>query len=407
MWFCGVDVAKYQHEACLLDQEGNEEFQLPFKNTREGLEKLLKAIRTLGISPEEIRFCLEATGHYWIALYSNLIDEGYTVHVINPIQSDALRNLYIRKAKTDRKDSMLLADLLRLGRAPKTELASETTLKLQTLSRMRTELVDQVSGLKNRVLAILDRIFPEYPDCFSDVFIRTSRELLKEYPNPEELAQADLSELSNFLSQHSRGRIGSHRAEQIQALAEGTFGIRLAQDAFTLQLKLLMEQIEFIQDQIRTVEEAMNQVMEELRSDPESEHRHVIETIPGIGPIIASAIIGEIGEIQRFPNAKALVAYVGIDATVKNSGEFEGTRCRMSKRGSPLLRRSFWQAAVGAIRFNPELKAYYEKKRAEGKHHKVAIGAVARRLVHLVHALWRDNRPFEPDYQWQPPENHS
>ncbi len=80
-----------------------------------------------------------------------------------------------------------------------------------------------------------------------------------------------------------------------------------------------MEQVEFIQDQIRTVEEALDQVMEEFRPDPESEHRHVIETIPGIGPVIATAIIGEIGDIQRFSNAK-----VGIPLT--SITESAGTR---------------------------------------------------------------------------------
>jgi transposase len=131
-----------------------------------------------------------------------------------------------------------------------TQLASETTLKLQTLSRLRLEFVHQIGGLKNRVLGILDRIFPEYPECFSNVFIRTSRELLKSYPEPELLAEADLSELTAFLNQHSRGRLHRDRAEQIQALAKGTFGIRLALDAFTLELKLLVEQIEFIEEQV-------------------------------------------------------------------------------------------------------------------------------------------------------------
>jgi transposase len=95
-----------------------------------------------------------------------------------------------------------------------------------------------------------------------------------------------------------------------------------------------------------------------------------------------------------------LVAYAGLDATVKASGQFEGTRNRISKRGSPTLRNSLWLAAVTARRFNPELKAFYEAKRAQGKHSGVATGAVARRLVHLIYSIWKDNRPFEPDYKW-------
>lgn len=407
MIYGGIDVAKYSHEVCLVNESGDIVLKIHIDNNHKGMNKLLQALERLGLKPDDVKFCLEATGHYWLPIYCYLTDLGFELHVINPIQSDALRNLYVRKTKTDQKDALLLADLLRLGRAPETRLPSETTLKLQSLSRLRFEFIRQVGSLKNRVLGILDRIFPEYPGCFSDVFIRTSKELLKSYPAPEELAEVDLSELSAFLKEHSRGRFGEERAKKIQSLAKGTFGITIALDAFTLQLRLLIEQIEFIEEQIKVIEDAINEVMEELRPSKETPYRHVIETIPGIGPVLAAAIIGEIGDISRFPNPRALVAYAGLDATVRASGLFEGTRNRMSKRGSPVLRNSLWLAAVSARRFNPELKAYYELKRSQGKHLNVATGAVARKLVHLIYSLWKDNRPYDPDYQWSPPGNNA
>ena len=405
MFFAGIDVAKYRHELCLVDDNGSVVLQLHIDNSRTGLDKLIQNLERLNISANDVQFCLEATGHYWLSLYCHLTDLGYSINVINPIQSDALRNLYIRKSKTDRKDALILADLIRFGHVSETKLASETVLKLQTLSRLRFEFVRQVGGLKNRVLGILDRIFPEYPQCFSNVFIITSRELLKTFTDPEELATADLSELSAFLREHSRGRLGMDRAEQIQALAKGTFGINLALDAFTLQLRLLVEQIEFIQEQINVIEAAIDQVMEEMRPDENTPYRHVLETIPGIGPVLAASIIGEVGDIHRFRNAKALVAFAGLDATVKSSGQFEGTRNRLSKRGSPVLRHSIWMAAISARRFNPELKEFFENKRSQGKHTQVATGAVARRLVHLIYSLWKENRPFDPNYQWSPNAN--
>jgi transposase len=403
MYYCGIDIAKHHHELCLMEQNGEQVLSIRFDNSQKGLSKLLTALSSLEVEPGNVVFCMEATGHYWLTLYCHLQELGYQINVINPLQSDALRNLYLRKAKTDKKDAFILADLIRIGRAPATRLNSEHTLKLQTLSRLRFEFAHQIGGLKSRVLGILDRIFPEYPDCFSDVFIRTSRELLKEYPEPELLAEADLSELTAFLKQHSRGRLDRERAEKIQDLARGTFGIRLALDAFTLELKLLVEQIEFIEEQIAILEEAIVQILEQFRTDPEQPYRHVLETIPGVGPVLAAAIIGEIGDISRFPNAKTLVAYAGLDATVKVSGQFEGTRNRMSKRGSPTLRNSIWLAAVSARRFNPELKDFYFSKRSEGKHSGVATGAVARRMVHLIYSVWKNNRPFDPNYNWSPP----
>jgi len=94
------------------------------------------------------------------------------------------------------------------------------------------------------------------------------------------------------------------------------------------------------------------------------------------------------------------VAYAGIDASVKSSGQFEGTKKRMSKRGSPVLRHSLWLAAVSAQRFNSQLKEFYELKRSKGKHSNVATDAVAKRLVYIIYSIWKNNRPFELDYQW-------
>lgn len=144
--------------------------------------------------------------------------------------------------------------------------------------------------------------------------------------------------------------------------------------------------------------------MEELRSQNatgslEGEYSHVIETSPGIGPILAAAIIGEIGDMHRFSSARKLVAYAGIDATARQSGDFTGTRTRMSKRSSPELRRAVWLAAVCAQRFNPELRAYYGAKIQQGRHPRVAAGTVARRLLHLIYSVWTHNQPYDPDYK--------
>lgn len=407
MYFGGIDIAKRQHEACILNAAGEQVLSMPVPNSSVGAERFLRALRSqIGPDPQAVAFCMEATGHYWLALYGYLTQRGYSVHVVNPIQSDAARDLYIRKSKTDRKDAFILADLLRMNRTEATQMTSETILKLQTLSRTRFAFVDHVSELKQRVLGVLDRIFPEYPGCFSDVFIKTSRELLKSYSTPEELAEVDLSELAEFLATHSRGRIGADRAAEIQRYAKGTFGISLAVDAFALELKLLLAQIEFIEEQISALEEAIHSALKELEDQagdlPEDVH-HVIETVPGIGPVLAAAIIGEIGDIRRFPNARKLVAYAGLDATVRESGNFSGTRNHISKRGSPHLRRAIWLAAISARRFNPQLREYYDSKLAQGKHPFVATGAVARRLVHIIHAVWTRNYPFNADYCWTPP----
>ena len=126
--------------------------------------------------------------------------------------------------------------------------------------------------------------------------------------------------------------------------------------------------------------------MEELNSP--------ITTIPGIGPVLGAVILGEIGDIRRFEAPAKLVAYAGIDASVAQSGEFEASHNRMSKRGSPYLRRALFIAANVAVHFDPDLGAFYHRKRAEGKHHSTCLGAVSRKLCYIIHAILTENRPY-------------
>ena len=120
-----------------------------------------------------------------------------------------------------------------------------------------------------------------------------------------------------------------------------------------------------------------------------------IATVPGVGSVTGAVMLAEIGDIDRFDSPKKLVAYAGLDPRLKQSGAFEGNRNRISKRGSPSLRRAFWMSAVVAVQFDPVFKALYEKKRGEGKAYGTAIGAVARKLVCVVYSVLKRRRPYE------------
>lgn len=397
MEYVGVDISKRNHETTILDDSGKERCEsFKFANSVSGAKKLLSKVT----DPKNAIFVMEATGHYWLSLYCFLTSKNFTVRVINPIQSDSLRNLYIRRAKTDKKDSFIIADIARISRAPKTQLADERTLKLQTFTRLRFELIDQVSALKSRIIGVLDRIFPEYDSIFSNIFVKTSRELLKNAVTPEEILEFDLSELAQIMDKHSKGRFGLEKAHELQSKASNSFGITIALDAFTLQVKLLLAQIEFIEAQIKTLDESIKELFQEFPSC-------FITSIPGVGDTLGATILGEIGDINRFSSAKKLVAYAGLDATVNQSGQFTGTRNRISKRGSAYLRRALWLAANSARRFNPLLADYYQKKIGQGKHHYVATGAVARKLVHFVYAILKEQKPFDTNYQWSADQNLS
>lgn len=119
-------------------------------------------------------------------------------------------------------------------------------------------------------------------------------------------------------------------------------------------------------------------------------------SIPGIGKIIAATFIAEIENIQRFDNQKALVAYAGLDPKVRQSGYTLKRNTRLTKRGSPYLRRTAYLAASVAQRYDVELKEYYEKKRGEGKRYKEATVANARHILNRVYAVWQRGDPYIP-----------
>lgn len=120
-----------------------------------------------------------------------------------------------------------------------------------------------------------------------------------------------------------------------------------------------------------------------------------LTAIPGLGAVTAATILSEIGDVKRFASVEKLVAYAGIDATVHQSGQFNATQMHMSKRGSPYLRRALWLSAFIVGQQDAELNAYYERKRAEGKHHNTVIGAICRKLLARIYVVLKEQRPCE------------
>lgn len=390
MFFVGIDIAKKSHEVAAIDGKGNIVIK-PFKfsNSMKGFEKLLTALRSLSDDLSDLELGMEATGHYWLNLYTRLIECGYSVHVINPVQSDALRGLYIRQTKNDAKDAFIIAELIRFGRYSETSLTDGDLIALRELTRQRFYLVDCVSDAKRKVISFIDKIFPEYQTLFSDTFGVTSLELLSHYTSPDVIAELDTELFSDFLRSVSKGRFGLQKAREIQSLAKNTFGSFLFADSATLAIRQFLQQIRLLEEQIAELDEYI--------ADKLSTFDTQLTTIVGVGNTLAAVFVAEIGDINRFDAPDKLAAFAGIDPSVRQSGEFNGTCCRMSKRGSPYLRRAFWLAAVSGIRTNAALRALYDKKRSQGKAHAVAVSVVMRKLCNIVYAVMKTGLPYHMD----------
>ena len=342
MFYLGIDIGKNNHTASLLGEDGKTIFKaFSFSNTLEGGESLACKLYSHNASFDDMEIGLEATGHYWLAVYSFLCDKGCKINVINPIQTDGWRKgVEIRKRKTDTIDSVLIAELVRYGDFLETRLPEEAILSLKNLTRFRSYLVDSIADLKRKVICVLDQVFPEYQAIFSDVFGVTSKEILLQFGSPSELEAVSADTLAELLAKLSRKKLGVDKANELSHAAQNSFGVTFCRDSFTFQLKMLIEQVKYIEAQVKDTEKEIARIMKEVKSP--------ITTIPGIGKTLGAVILGELGDVSRFNHASQLVAFAGIDAIVNQSGEFEGGNNRMSKRGSPYLRRALHQASVVA-----------------------------------------------------------
>jgi len=389
MFYCGIDIAKFKHEATVIDSDGKALLNsISFTNTQEGCQKVIALFEKLNITVDLVIIGMEATGHYWLSVYEFFSELGYDVKVINPIQSDAFRKMYIRQTKTDSIDSFIIAQIMRFGQYSATTLSDENIIALRQLSRYRLALVDSCGDCKRRVIALLDQVFPEYDKLFSDTFGVASKELLLKCQTPEDILNISTKKLTTLLQKTSRGRLKETKAVEIKTVAKNSFGISFAKDAFSFQIKQLIEQLIFIEKQIEELEIEIASLLKQTNQ--------VITTISGIGDTLGAIIVSEIGDINRFDAPNKLVAFAGLDVKVSQSGEFVGTKNKISKRGSPYLRRAIWLAAGRAAFCDPILSEYYQSLRSRGKHHLTAVGAVARKLCNIIFVILKENRPYEP-----------
>jgi len=390
MFFVGIDIGKNNHVASMMDDSGKIIFKaFSFSNTSDGADALLYKLFSYSSNTADFEIGMEATGHYWLSVYSFLYGKGFLIHVINPIQTDGWRKgVEIRKRKNDIIDSILIADLIRYGQFVESRLSDEDIFSLRNLTRFRSYLVESISDLKRKVVCVLDQVFPEYQYIFSNIFGKTSKEILCQFSSPIDFESVSADALAQLLTQLSRQKVGAEKAKQLKSAASNSFGITFAKDSFSFQLRALIEQISFIEQQVKDTEREISRLMEKLGSP--------ITTITGIGNVTGATIIGEIGDISKFSSPRKLVAFAGIDASVSQSGEYEATHNVMSKRGSPYLRKAIFQAAMIASFKDPVLSAFYKKKRAEGKHHLTCIGAVSRKMCYIIYAVLRNNQPYVP-----------
>ena len=379
----------------------------PYKILHNQMNSLATAVSKIKEAEElyslESRIFLESTGIYHYPLFCYLRDKGFNCSVINPIITKNSTNMNIRKVHNDRFDSKKAA-LVGLKPDLKVSLMpSDLALNCRNLCREYYDLMDNRSAYINKLQGELRMAFPQYLGIFSKVTTNTSLTLLETYTSPTAFIEADCQEIIDTIK--STARFGLTYAQKkynaiIQATNEAKeFGYII--DSNIKRIRLYISFIRKYDEEIKGILDSMHELINANEDTVFVNQVHLIETYKGAGFLSAVSLMGEIGDFSAFSKPKQLFAYFGLDPAVKQSGKFEGTKIKMSKRGSAIARRVLHTLTLQSISTsrtgeakNPVLHDYYLKK-CESKPKLVAMGAVSHKVCNIIFAILRDNKPFE------------
>ena len=385
MIYVGIDIAKLNHFAAAVSSDGEILIE-PFKftNDYDGFYLLLSKLAPL--DQNSIIIGLESTAHYGDNLVRFLISKDFKVCVLNPIQTSSMRKNNVRKTKTDKVDTFVIAKTLMMQDSLRFMTLDDLDyIELKELGRFRQKLVKQRTRLKIQLTSYVDQVFPELQYFFKSGLHQNSvYALLKEAPTPTAIASMHMTHLAHLLEVASHGHFGKEKARELRVLAQKSVGVN--DSSLSIQITHTIEQIELLDSQLFHTELEMANLVTCLHS--------MIMTIPGIGFINGGMILGEIGDIHRFSKPKKLLAFAGLDPSVHQSGNFQAQRTRLSKRGSRVLRYALINAAHNVVKNNATFKAYYDAKRAEGRTHYNALGHCAGKLVRVIWKMLTDEVEF-------------
>ena len=385
----GIDVSKDKHDCFIVSAEGEvlaDVFTVP--NNMDGFHCLLQRIRDCTAPQDKIKVGLEATGHYSYNLLGFLLDNGLATCVLNPLRTNLYRkSLSLRKTKTDRVDARTIATMLLsdVGLKPYTSTAYHNE-ELKSLTRYRFDKVKERAKLKSSVSRLVCILFPELEKLVPTLHMVSVYALLEEFPSARKVAAAHLTRLKTLLETASKGRYKRDMALEIRDAARNSIGSRMP--AKSLELQHTIRLIRELDAEIAEIEGQIQAIMEELHSP--------ITTIPGLGFRMAAMILSEVGDFSRFDSPDKLLAYAGMSPSTYQSGQLKNCYPHMEKRGSRYLRYALYNATKYVCHWDPAFADYLAKKRAEGKHYNVALSHAAKKLVRLIFAMERSQKPYLP-----------
>ena len=385
--FCGIDVAKYEHVASIYNPVTGEIIldSLHFDNNDKGFKSLLSNLSKLK-KEYEVLVGFESTGHYHQTLFNCLTSNKYKCYLINPYMTSKFRSISLRDAKNDNIDSRAIARFLSLEYINLKD-AEFLSNELKELSIQRDFLMTDSSKMKIKLKSYLDRTFPELENIV-DINRAAIRAILKEYPSAEAISSVRIDKLKNIAKEASGNKYSLSKIETVKEKAKESIGIRST--GIELNIIQCIETLELKEKQIDKIEK-------EIKKHP-LVFNSPLPQLTGINDVEIAYIMSAIISIARFDSPKKLVAFAGLDPKVKQSGTWQASTTRMSKRGNKLLRYALIWTAFNMSKKDGPIKDYYDLKKSQGKSHYNALGHCAAKLCRYI--FWILNNPTK-EFKYQ------
>ena len=385
-YYVGIDIAKYKHDCFIADDSGcviKDSFS--FSNDKDGFNVLLSILKELK-SKGQIKIGFESTGHYHFNLKLCLKANGYDYVEFNPLLVHKFSSTQtLRRTKTDKKDAHLIAKyLMTVDYKPYVNSFYHIN-NLKSLTRLRETLITDKTRFLNQITAYLDQIFPEFKPLFENGLNESAFYLLTHYMTPAKMSKLDSNKYSKMKSE-LRHPISYQKICQIKDAAINSIGHTSKALEYALEASLTLYLT--LDNQIDELESKIIEIYDSLNCH--------IHTIRGISKLTSAGILSEIGNFNKFLTPAQFQAYAGLEPSKNDSGTHDGLGV-MVKHGSSYLRKYLMNSAETFYVYNPSISDFYWKKRNEGKHHRVALSHVARRLINTIFYLEKHNQDFNPN----------
>jgi transposase len=382
--WAGVDAGKEFHWAHVLDASGRELLSRKVENDEAQLLMLIDEVLALA---EEVIWALDQPGGGAALLLALLWERNQRVLYVPGLTVDRARDAYRGESKTDARDAHVIADQARM-RPDLGELkpGEAEIAELQLLLARRRDLITDQSRTITRLRETLVSLFPALERAL-DLNSKGPLTLLTHYQTPAQLRRAGHNRIATYL--RNRSVKGSNKVAHKALAAARAQSVSLpAQKVASGIVADLAAEVLSLKGRIESIDEEIGQ---RFFARPEA---RILTSLPGMGLILGAEFVVAVGDVSAFESADRLAAYAGLVPASRDSGKRVGNRRRM-RGGNKILKRVFYQSAFASLRSAPESRAFYDRKRAEGKRHTQALIALARRRVNVVWAMLRDGTEFE------------